>query len=754
MAKKMFMMACAAAMAAAMASPLPERVKGLAEERVSWRSVGPGGGGWIQSILWSRHAKDRLFVGCDVGGFYVSEDAGRHYEMRNRGLKHMFVETIAEHPSNPDILFLGTLGGIYKTTDRGLTWQEKRNGLPPISDSTHTVQISKFAFATGNPDILYAAVGQPRQRKGARGQIWRSDDCGETWRMIVKDGLAKDIDIFDLAISADNANRMLIATNKGLFHSEDGGETWTPSNEGLPSHLRTRHLAWSPSDPKIVYVTLMQVGGEKSWSAGVYRSNDGGRMWQARNNGLKQVAGKPGGGNNFCTWTDCIAVDPQNPDVAWTGGATWWCTGVYKTTDGGLNWKHAFPDERPGWLKFWGPTVMCLSLSPIDPSRLAFGTSGMVYTTEDGAATWSQRYSEERTDGKIAGTGLEVTCLHSVTPSIHRRGKFYLGYYDIGLLMTDDDGRTLTRTMTGVPGKFSNSCFCVAEAPDDPMTVWAGFGSWGGGGSGCVAKSTDGGQTWTPCTNAASGWIDTQVRDLIVFGSKPNYHLLYASPKGLIESADGGETWTPSDPVAFPEAPRVRALAHGGGCLYAGVAGAKGEGGAVYGRAGARPSQCGRGAIYCARGSGRAGARPSQMWKRLTPVSLSIGEIKDVAAEGDRVLVTARNEYRDRTFRAGGAWLSTDAGATWRKVFSDKFCESALISGGELFVSLTDHPYHDHCVGGGVIHSRDDGATWTHLDGPGLQNWNVSALAVDPFDKQTLWLGTGGNSVFVGRINR
>ena len=731
MAKKMLMMAYAAAMAAAMANPLPARVKGRAAENIPWRSVGPGGGGWIQSILWSRHAKDRLFVGCDVGGFYVSEDAGRHYEMRNRGLKHMYVETIAEHPSNPGILFLGTLGGIYKTTDRGQTWQEKRSGLPPISDSQHTIQISKFVFAPGNPNTLYAAVGQPRTRKGARGEIWRSDDCGETWRMVVKSGLAKDVDIYDLSVAADNPNRMLAATNKGLFRSEDGGEMWTPSNEGLPSHLRTRHLAWSPSDPKVVYVTLMQVGGEKTWSAGVYRSDDGGRTWQARNNGLRQIAGKPGSGNNLCTWTDCIAVDPRNPDVVWTGGATWWYTGVYGTSDGGENWKRAFPDERPGWLKFWGPTVMCLSLSPIDPSRLAFGTSGMVYTTEDGAVTWVQRYSEERTDGKIVGTGLEVTCLHSVTPSRHQRGKFYLGYYDIGLLVTDDNGRTLTRPMSGVPGKFSNSCFCVAEAPDDPMTVWAGFGSWGGGGSGCVAKSADGGQTWMPSTNAASGWIDTQVRDLTVLGSKPNYHLLYASPKGLIESVDSGATWACVDPAAFPEAPRVRALAHGSGRLYAGVAGAKGEGGAVY---------------------GRAGARPSQVWRRLTPASLSIGQIKDVAVEGDRILVTARNEYRDHTFRAGGAWLSTDAGATWRKVFSDKFCDAALISGGELFVSLTDHPYHDHCVGGGVIHSRDDGTTWTHLDGPGLQNWNVSALAADPFDRKSLWVGTGGNSVFVGRL--
>ena len=64
--KKKLIMLMSVAVAAAIANPLPERVKGLAEERASWRSVGPGGGGWIQSILWSRHAKDRLFVGCSA----------------------------------------------------------------------------------------------------------------------------------------------------------------------------------------------------------------------------------------------------------------------------------------------------------------------------------------------------------------------------------------------------------------------------------------------------------------------------------------------------------------------------------------------------------------------------------------------------------------------------------------------------------------------------------------------------------------
>ena len=708
--------------------PLPERVKGLACERTSWRSVGPGGGGWIQSMLWSRHARDRFFVGCDVGGFYCSEDGGRHYEMRNRGLRHYFIQTIAEHPVNPDILFLGSQGGIYKTTDRGLNWREKRTGLPPVSGGSHSVQISKFAFRPDNPDVIYAAVGQPRTRRGARGEVWRSDDCGETWKMIVTAGLAKDVDIYDLSLDSQNGDRMLISSNRGLFRSEDGGATWTASNEGLPSHLRTRFLARCAARPEVVYVTLRQKAGEEPWSAGVYRSDDGGRTWVERSGGLRRVAGKSGCGDELSCWTDTVAVDPKDPDKVWTGGATWWYTGVYMTRDGGRNWKSAFPEKKPGWITFWGPSAACMSLSPLDGGRLSFGTSGMVFTTEDDAATWSQRYSEERSDGRIGSTGLEVTCLHSVTASRHRKGRFYLGYFDIGLLVTDDDGRTMTRQMKAVPDRFSNSCFSVAEAPDDPETVFACFGGWSGGGSGCIARSDDGCRNWTLCTNAASGWVDAATADIVVLGSKPNYRVLAAGGKGLVLSMDGGATWKRPSADEFPESARVRALTRSGDNLYAAVQGTDDDPSAVFVR-----------------------RRGDRAWRRLTTRAENIGTVQRVAAEGDRIVVTARDEWRRATgqTRRGGVWLSTDAGATWKLAFADRFAAAALVLDGEIYASITDHPYHDHCEGGGVIHTKDDGKTWTYLDGPGLQNWNVTSIAVDPFDRKTLWLGTGGNSVFV-----
>lgn len=49
---------------------------------IVWKSVGPGGGGWIQSITWDPTDADTLHVGGDVGGYYVSVDGGRHYRRK------------------------------------------------------------------------------------------------------------------------------------------------------------------------------------------------------------------------------------------------------------------------------------------------------------------------------------------------------------------------------------------------------------------------------------------------------------------------------------------------------------------------------------------------------------------------------------------------------------------------------------------------------------------------------------------------
>lgn len=701
-----------------------DRVKGLETENVEWRCVGPGGGGWIQSLCLSRWDEELFYAGCDVGGFYVSTDGGRHWEIRNSGLQDYFVETIAEHPVERDTLFIGTRGGVYVTQNQGRTWTLCTKGFPKPSTWSYSVEISKIVFAPNDPNTIYAAVGQPRTGKGGQGQIYVSRDGGYIWSKLVPEGaLPKEANIRDLVVCPTDPKRLLIATFKGLFLSCDGGATWRPSNTGLPAHLRTCQLAQCPAKPSVVYVTLRQKGGEEPWSAGVYRSDDSGETWTPRVKGLRQNAGKSGADDNLCTWTDKIVVHPMNPDIVYACGASWWDAGMYKTVDGGLNWTRHEVRREESWITFWGASVTCLTLSSAAPDTLAFGTSGMVFRTEDGGDTWHARYSESRTDGKIAGTGLEVTCLHWISADASRKGRFFLGYYDIGLLITDDNGRTFTRAMKGIPNKYSNSCFSIVQASDDRSHVWGGFGGWGGGGMGIVAESTDGGVSWKPCTAEGNGWVEAPPRSIVCFGSKGAYRLVYTSKNGIVSSDDGGRTWQ------VDASWKLCALTRDGETLYAAKSGGD-----------KTPSS-----IWKSVDQGRS-------WTRLTSEGMLIGGVQQIVTKGREVLFTARqNRIAEES---GGAWYSNDGGATFRQVIVDRFCGAALMTDGRLLVALPDHPYHDRAGGGGIRVSSDEGTTWRTLNTASLQNRNVSFLCSDPFDSKTIWAGTGGNSVFIGRLVR
>jgi photosystem II stability/assembly factor-like uncharacterized protein len=86
---------------------------------IAWKNVGPGGGGWIQSLAFDPRDPETIYLGCDVGGFYISRDAGRTWTIQNTGLTDYFVEGIAVHPRDSRILLLGCEGGVFKSTDQG-----------------------------------------------------------------------------------------------------------------------------------------------------------------------------------------------------------------------------------------------------------------------------------------------------------------------------------------------------------------------------------------------------------------------------------------------------------------------------------------------------------------------------------------------------------------------------------------------------------------------------------------------------------
>ncbi len=709
---------------------------------VSWRLAGPGGGGWIQSIAYDPQDAGTLYVGCDVGGFYFSSDNGRSYEIRNNGLRDDFVESIAVHPRDSRIILLGTEGGIFRTADRGMSWQWMRDGFPPIERYSFSAPIGAVCFDPQDPRVAYAGVGRPRQSSEGRGAIYCSDDTGRTWRNVSEGQLPSDAVVSDIELKPGDSRVILAATNGGVFRSEDAGKTWQPSNEGLP-HPYVEELAFAPSSPGVVYVSIHTTArNDEEWNGGVCRSEDAGRTWRPANGaGMPKAVGRSDQPSPMTSGIKEIAVDPRNADVAYAGSTAWVTDGVYRTADAGGTWERVATRGSGivdyGWITQWGTNVTCIALSPADPDRVAVGTSGHLFATEDAGRTWQQRYCKQLPDGRFTGTGLEVTCLNGVIPDPVRPHRLYFCYMDIGLLISEDDGRTFRRSSEGM--EHGGNCTAVAVDPEAPTTIWAGTGEWGSN-VGLICRSDDDGATWRVVGRPDSGLPNGQNRRIILDLRSPvGRRRLIATSRGngLYESKDGGESWrcingnVPADVADDPEgllmdpADPLRLVAAFGGMPQAG------------------------GGIYESRDGGAAWTRTSDELPFADIVSLSAhpGALRTL-------YVGARFYYDHASQRSypGGAFKSSDGGKTWQHILDYDFVSSVAVSPADpnvIYAATHDHPYHDDCAAEGLLKSADGGLTWQH-ENAGLSALDLNCLSVSPHDASIIYVGTGGNSAFVG----
>ncbi|HLW75440.1 MAG TPA: hypothetical protein VKS01_00625 [Bryobacteraceae bacterium] len=347
---------------------------------LEWRSIGPDRGGRSITSAGSASRPDEYYFGATGGGLWKTTDGGMTWKPVTDGqINSSSVGAVAVSESSPDVVYIG-MGetelrgnimqgdGIYKSTDAGKTWHHV--GL------TDTQAIARIRVDPSNPDIVYvAALGHPFGANAERG-VFRTRDGGKTWQKILyKDDHAGAV---DLALDPHDSRVIYAAIwdayrtswtlssggpRSGFYKSTDGGDHWTEitRNPGLPQGIIGKIGIAVSADSSRVYAMVEADDG------GLFRSEDAGAHWVRINEDrrLRQRA----------FYYTRITADPKNKDVVYILN-----TGLYKSADGGKTVKQLRPrhgDQHDLWI------------APNDPLRMINSNDGGANVSVNGGETWS-----------------------------------------------------------------------------------------------------------------------------------------------------------------------------------------------------------------------------------------------------------------------------------------------------------------------------------------------------------------------------
>ncbi len=310
-----------------------------------------------------------------VGVFVRPAETGRWQHV----LSEHETYTVHVHPTNPDIVFAGTADGVYRSTDRGRSFQ--RTNFPDKA-----VQIWSFLVDAGNPSLVYAG--------GSPVSVYRSEDHGETWRALPDPGMPNRAvmpfacRVMRMAQHPATPGTIFAALEvNGVMRTTNGGESWNDCSEDLIRLAQLPHLkskivsdtfnegmldghaiAISPADPDKAIVAVRM---------GLFETADGGQTWHDKEMGRFSPK----------TYARDIKVSPQDGNTIYAAlsvAAASKDGAVYRSTDKGATWQRFDKVQVHG-------TIMSVALHPHDPDQVYLGAryDGEIFGTEDGGSTWN-----------------------------------------------------------------------------------------------------------------------------------------------------------------------------------------------------------------------------------------------------------------------------------------------------------------------------------------------------------------------------
>jgi photosystem II stability/assembly factor-like uncharacterized protein len=330
-----------------------------------------------------------LYVGAASGGVWKSTDGGTTFRPKFDKQSAQSIGSIAIDPNNTNTIWVGSgeawtrnsvsVGdGIYKSTDGGETWNNM--GLP------NSERIVKIAVNPGNSNLVYACVTGKLWSDSADRGVYRSADAGKTWTQVLKGGNGST-GCGSMSMDAKNPNTLFASlwdfrrkgwtfrsggenadapSGSGLYRSDDGGNHWTEitpaANKGFPEKPFGRiAVTVAPSDSKIVYAFV------ESTKSALYRSDDGGKTWDRRDDSQRMV------------WRPFyfanLIVDPTNPDRIFKPDLV-----LIQSLDGGKTFAEVGGGAHGDFHDVW--------IDPSNPSQVIAGDDGGLWFSKDGGNRW------------------------------------------------------------------------------------------------------------------------------------------------------------------------------------------------------------------------------------------------------------------------------------------------------------------------------------------------------------------------------
>lgn len=493
----------------------------------------------------------------EAGGFFKSTDGGKTWK-EAKDLKEEAIHAMVQSPSNPDLLFAGSVTGVWESTDSGDNWKK-------IQSNTSPVNIDSLAVDPRSPETVYA---------GTWWRAFKTTDGGKNWKTI-SNGMIDDSDVFAVDIDMNNPDNVFASACSGIYYSTNLGEKWTKV-QGIPStSRRTRDILQHPSIPGTVFAGTTE---------GLWVTRDNGKTWALKTSRLLEVnsiavapedpqtvyiatnnygvmVSKDGGntfvqnnGNLSTRLTYSIVSDIERPNRMYattintaTGGGF-----IFVSDDGGNNWKPSVGK------------IDVLSLMPLsiiqdrkNTNILYLATHAGIFRSIDRGASWTQVTTPKAVvPARRAAARRQVKGKTAAAPApapVSAPGILKIGALreKINTLAYLEDGKNgmIAATNSGLfrtydinagweklpVGKEINQKFItVSTSASDPNLIWAGTENSG------VIVSKDGGMTWKQIADVPK---DIAINIILVNPKNPDY-VYIGTKRTFFMSKDGGETWT------------------------------------------------------------------------------------------------------------------------------------------------------------------------------------------------------------------